>query len=60
MAATSEMVGTFVHYHVSMTRKVWASIDQISEQACLADDKYSRGSICNLMVHTVGWENNAA
>lgn len=49
--AASEMARTFVHYHVAMTRKVWASIDQISEQDFLADDKYSRGSIRNLMVH---------
>ncbi len=41
--AAIEMFGTFVHSHVAMTRKMWASIDQISEQDCLAEDKYSRG-----------------
>ena len=34
-----------------MTGRVWDSIDQISDEQFLADDKYSRGSIRNLMVH---------
>lgn len=38
-------------YHVEMTRRVWTSIAQISEEEFLAEDDYSRGSIRNLMVH---------
>jgi len=49
--AAIEMVRTFIEYHIAMTRRVWVSIDQISEQQFLADDAYSRGSIRNLMVH---------
>ena len=46
-----EMLKIFTEYHVAMTRRVWDSIDQISNEQFLADDKYSRGSIRNLMVH---------
>src|SRR5512141_292110 len=45
------MVRTVIEYHIAMTRKLWSSIDQLSEQDFLADDNYSRGSIRNLMVH---------
>ncbi len=50
------MVRTFVEYHIAMTRRVWGSIDQLSEQNFLADDSYSRGSIRNLMVHLTSTE----
>jgi len=46
-----DLIKTFVSYHVEMTRRVWDSINQISEEEFLADDAYSRGSIRNLMVH---------
>ena len=46
-----ELVKTFIEYHIDMTRRVWESIDQITEEQFLADDAYSRGSIRNLMVH---------
>jgi uncharacterized damage-inducible protein DinB len=46
-----ELIRTFIEYHHGMTRRVWESIDQISEEQFLADDAYSRGSIRNLMVH---------
>ncbi len=49
--ASLEMIKTFIEYHIDMTRKVWDSIDRISEEQFLADDAYSRGSIRNLMVH---------
>ncbi len=49
--AAIDMVRTLIEYHVAMSRKVWASIDQISEEQFLTDDSYSRGSIRNLMVH---------
>lgn len=46
-----ELIKTFIEYHIDLTRRVWDSIDQISEEQFLADDAYSRGSIRNLMVH---------
>ena len=46
-----DMIKTFIEYHLDMTRRVWDSIDQITEEQFLADDAYSRGSIRNLMVH---------
>ena len=48
-----ELIKTFIKYHLDMTRRVWDSIDQITEEQFLADDSYSRGSIRNLMVHLV-------
>ena len=49
--AALEMIQKLIEYHVAMSRRVWGSIDQISEEQFLADDSYSRGSIRNLMVH---------
>jgi uncharacterized damage-inducible protein DinB len=46
-----EMMRTFIEYHIAMTRRVWDSIDQITDEQFLADDTYSRGSIRNLVVH---------
>ena len=46
-----ELIKTFIEYHIDMTRRVWDSIDQITDEQFLADDAYSRGSIRNLMVH---------
>jgi len=48
-----EMIKAFIEYHLDMTRRVWDSIDQITDEQFLADDTYSRGSIRNLMVHLV-------
>ena len=48
-----ELIKTFVTYHIDMTRRVWDSINQITDEQFLADDVYSRGSIRNLMVHLV-------
>jgi len=42
---------TFIEYHLDMTRRVWDSIANITDEQFLADDSYSRGSIRNLMVH---------
>ena len=53
-----ELIQTFVRYHLDMTRRVWESIDQISEEQFLADDAYSRGSIRNLMVHLANTDSN--
>jgi uncharacterized damage-inducible protein DinB len=46
-----DLIKTYTQYHAAMTRRVWDSIERISEEQFLADDKYSRGSIRNLMVH---------
>ena len=46
-----ELIQTFIAYHLEMTRRVWDSIDKITDEQFLADDAYSRGSIRNLMVH---------
>jgi len=46
-----ELIKTFIEYHLDMTRRVWDSIDQITDEQFLADDAYSRGSLRNLMVH---------
>lgn len=46
-----ELIHSFIDYDIAMTRRVWDSINQITENEFLADDRYSRGSIRNLMVH---------
>jgi len=46
-----ELIKTFIEYHIDMTRRVWDSINEITDEQFLADDAYSRGSIRNLMVH---------
>ena len=46
-----ELIRTFIEYHLDMTRRVWDSINYITEEQFLADDAYSRGSVRNLMVH---------
>ena len=45
------MIKTFIEYHLDMSRRLWDSIDTITDEQFLADDAYSRGSIRNLMVH---------
>ena len=52
------MIKAFVEYHIDMTRRVWDSIDQITDEQFLADDAYSRGSIRNLMVHLAATDSN--
>jgi len=46
-----DMIKTFVEYHIDMTRRVWDSIDKLTNEQFVQDDAYSRGSIRNLMVH---------
>jgi uncharacterized damage-inducible protein DinB len=53
-----ELIQTFVKYHLDMTRRIWESIDQITEEQFLTDDAYSRGSIRNLMVHLANTDSN--
>jgi uncharacterized damage-inducible protein DinB len=47
----SELIKTFIDYHIQMTRRVWSSIQEITDDQFVAEDPYSRGSIRNLMVH---------
>ena len=53
-----ELIKTFIEYHFDMTRCVWDSIDQITDEQFLADDAYSPGSIRNLMVHLTNTDSN--
>lgn len=53
-----DIIKTFIEYHIDMTRRVWDSINQITEAQFLADDTYSRGSIRNLMVHLANTDSN--
>jgi uncharacterized damage-inducible protein DinB len=53
-----DLFKTFIEYHIDMSRRVWESIDQITEEQFLADDAYSRGSIRNLMVHLANTDSN--
>ena len=46
-----EMIQLYIAYHIALSRQVWESIEQISDEQFLQDDAYSRGSIRNLMVH---------
>ena len=46
-----ELIKSFVASHLDMTRRVWDSIDHITDEQFLEDFAYSRGSIRNLMVH---------
>jgi uncharacterized damage-inducible protein DinB len=48
---TIDIIRTYIEYHIATTRRVWDSIDRISDEQFLEDDAYSRGSIRNLMVH---------
>ena len=53
-----DLIKTFTEYHIDMTRRLWNSIDQITEEQFLAEDVYSRGSIRNLMVHLAATDSN--
>jgi uncharacterized damage-inducible protein DinB len=46
-----EMITSLVEYHCEFTRRVWESIDSITEEQFTREDAYSQGSIRNLMVH---------
>jgi uncharacterized damage-inducible protein DinB len=58
MTIELDLIKTFISYHLDMTRRVWESIDQITEEQFLADDAYSRGSIRNLMVHLANTDSS--
>lgn len=47
----TELVKTFITYHIDTSRRVWDLIDTITDDQFLADEIYSHGSIRNLMVH---------
>src|SRR5678816_4059555 len=53
-----ELIKTYIEYHIDITRRVWDSINQITDEQFLADDAYSRGSIRNLMVHLATTDSN--
>ena len=57
-AVKLELIKSFMEYHLDMTRRVWNSIDQITDEQFVADDAYSRGSIRNLMVHLANTDSN--
>jgi uncharacterized damage-inducible protein DinB len=46
-----ENIRAYIDYHIALSRQVWDSIDQITDEQFLLDDAYSRGSIRNLVVH---------
>ena len=46
-----DMITSLVEYHCEFTRRVWESIDSITEEQFTREDAYSQGSIRNLMVH---------
>ena len=52
------LIKTFVHYHLDMTRRIWDSLEHITDEQFLADDPYSRGSLRNLMVHLTATDSN--
>jgi len=49
--STVNMIQTLIEYHTTTTRRVWDSIEKLTDEQFLQDDAYSRGSIRNLMVH---------
>lgn len=46
-----ETIRLYVDYHIALSRQVWESIEQLSDEQFLQDDAYSQGSVRNLMVH---------
>jgi len=46
-----ELIRIYTEYHIALTRKIWESIEALSDEQFLKEDAYSRGSIRNLMVH---------
>ena len=48
-----EWIKTFTQYHIDMTRRVWDSIEHITDEQFLADHGYSQGSIHSLIVHII-------
>ncbi len=46
-----ENIRLYVDYHIALSRQVWESIAQLTDEQFLQDDAYSRGSVRNLMVH---------
>jgi uncharacterized damage-inducible protein DinB len=46
-----EMFQSFLEYNDAMTRRVWESIQQITDEQFLTTIDYSHGSIRDLMIH---------
>lgn len=53
-----DLIKLYIEYHIDTTRRVWDSIEQITEEQFLADNIYSHGSIRNLMVHLTSVERH--
>jgi uncharacterized damage-inducible protein DinB len=51
-----DMIQTLIEYDIVMSRRVWESILSIRDEHYLQEDKYSRGSIRNLMIHLASTE----
>lgn len=51
-----DLIKLYIEYHMDTTRRVWNSIEQITEDQFLANNIYSHGSIRNLMVHLASVE----
>ncbi|HCR71335.1 MAG TPA: hypothetical protein DIW23_07830 [Anaerolineae bacterium] len=51
-----DLIKLYIEYHIETTRRVWDSIEQITEEQFLANSIYSHGSIRNLMVHLTSVE----
>lgn len=47
----AEPIHTYIEYHHALTRRVWESIEHLSDEQFVTEIPYSHGSIRNLMVH---------
>lgn len=47
----ADPIHTYFEYHYALTRRVWESIQHISDEQFVAEIPHSRGSIRNQMVH---------
>lgn len=53
MISALENMRAYVSYHIALSRQIWETVEQLSDEQFLQDDAYSHGSIRNLMVHIV-------
>lgn len=51
-----DLIKLYIEYHIETTRRVWDTIEQITEEQFLGNTIYSHGSIRNLMVHLTSVE----
>ncbi len=57
--STLDLIQTMIEYDIAMTRQVWESISEITDEQFLQDEGYSRGSIRNLMVHLASTDHRS-